>query len=59
MVERQIEDTTARADGTTVLAGLAFVTLTALVLAERFAEVPAALVAYAGALYVLGRDAAR
>lgn len=59
MAERDIEEGTARADGASVLAGLGFLTLTALVLAERFAEAPAALAAYVGAFYVLGRDSRR
>ena len=38
------------------LGGLGVATLTAVVLAERYAEVGPVLAAYAGALYVLGRD---
>lgn len=56
--EREVEDAT-RGEGTPLLVGLGFVTLTALVLGERFAEVPPVLAAYAGALYVLGRGSTR
>lgn len=57
-VERRIDGGTAGAEVTMVLAGLGFVTVAALVLFERFAEVLPMLAAYAGALYVLGRGSA-
>jgi len=59
MAEQHIRERAVRVDGTSVLAALCFLTLTVLALAERFADVPAAVAAYAGAVYVLGRDATR
>ncbi len=53
-----IDGGTAGAEATLLLAGLGLVTLAALVLFERFAEVLPMLAAYAGALYVLGRGSA-
>ena len=56
MAAAQDTDGTARAERAGTLGWLGFATLTVVVLTDRFAEVPAVLAAYAGALYLLAGD---
>ena len=56
MAPSEDTDATFHAECAVVLGWLAFLTLTAFVLMERFAELPPIAAAYAGAVYLLVSD---